>query len=144
LPNGIQADLLVELESILEPLDLAEIFPASQPLEVDSAAATLRFWWNTRAGIDQNFIGVERLLGRIPQAGSQGRRAALTNLRGVQIESSYFLKYLCRRVRRPGCTFNFPDPWPKKSTAKTGSSMNHFRHWQAPRSSGRRGVFANR
>ena len=47
----IQADLLVELESILKRLDPAEIFPARSRSKLNSAAATLRFWWNTRAGI---------------------------------------------------------------------------------------------
>ena len=39
----IQADLLVELESILQRLDLAEIFLAAQPLEVELGCGDASF-----------------------------------------------------------------------------------------------------
>jgi tRNA (guanine-N7-)-methyltransferase len=115
----IQADLLVELESILEPLDLAEIFPASQPLEVELGCGDASFLVEyARRHPDRNFIGVERLLGRLRKLDRKGRRAALTNLRGVQIESSYFLKYLLPPRSASGLHIYFPDPWPKKRYRK--------------------------
>jgi tRNA (guanine-N7-)-methyltransferase len=115
----IQADLLVELESILEPLDLAEIFPASQPLEVELGCGDASFLVEyARRHPDRNFIGVERLLGRLRKLDRKGRRAALTNLRGVQIESSYFLKYLLPPRSASGLHIYFPDPWPKKRHRK--------------------------
>jgi len=44
----------------------------------------------------------------------KGRQARLTNLRGVQIESSYFLRYLLPPHSASVLHVYFPDPWPKK------------------------------
>jgi len=38
----------------------------------------------------------------------------LTNLRGVRIESSYFLQYLLPPQAASALHIYFPDPWPKK------------------------------
>jgi tRNA (guanine-N7-)-methyltransferase len=115
----IQADLLVELESILEPLDPAAIFPATQLLEIELGCGDASFLVEyARRHPERNFIGVERLLGRLRKLDRKGRRAALTNLRGVQIESSYFLKHLLPSRSASGLHIYFPDPWPKKRHRK--------------------------
>jgi tRNA (guanine-N7-)-methyltransferase len=115
----IQADLLVELESILKRLDLAKIFPAPWPLEVELGCGDSSFLVEyARRHPDRNFIGVERLLGRLRKLDRKGRRATLSNLRGVQIESSYFLKYLLPPHSASGVHIYFPDPWPKKRHRK--------------------------
>ena len=115
----IQADLLVELESILERLDLAEIFPAAQPLEVELGCGDASFLVEyARRLPGRNFIGIERLLGRLRKLDRKGRRAGLTNLRGLQIESSYFLQYLLPPRSASGLHIYFPDPWPKKRHRK--------------------------
>jgi tRNA (guanine-N7-)-methyltransferase len=54
------------------------------------------------------------LLGRIRKLDRKGRRAGLANLRGVQIESSYFLQYLLPPRSASMLHIYFPDPWPKK------------------------------
>ncbi|HWI58043.1 MAG TPA: tRNA (guanosine(46)-N7)-methyltransferase TrmB, partial [Bacillota bacterium] len=61
-----------------------------------------------------NFVGVERLLGRIRKMDRKGRRANLSNLRGVRIESSYFLEYLLPPNQAVAVHIYFPDPWPKR------------------------------
>jgi tRNA (guanine-N7-)-methyltransferase len=63
---------------------------------------------------ERNFIGVERLLGRMRKLDRKGQRAGLTNLRGVRIESSYFLQYLLPPHAATTLHIYFPDPWPKK------------------------------
>jgi tRNA (guanine-N7-)-methyltransferase len=63
---------------------------------------------------ERNFIGVERLSGRIRKLDRKGRRAGLTNLRGVRIESSYFLEYLLPPRSASALHVYFPDPWPKR------------------------------
>jgi len=115
----IQADLLVELESILKPLNLADIFPAAQPLEVELGCGDASFLVEyARRHPDRNFIGVERLLGRLRKLDRKGRRAGLANLHGVQIESAYFLKYLLPLRSASALHIYFPDPWPKKRHRK--------------------------
>jgi len=109
------SDLIVELRSIVEPLDLAELFRKSQPLEVELGCGDASFLAEyARRHPERNFIGVERLLGRIRKLDRKGQRAGLTNLRGVQIESSYFLHYLLPPHSASALHIYFPDPWPKK------------------------------
>ena len=108
-------NLIVELRSIVEPLALAELFTSPQPLEVELGCGDASFLVElAQRHPDRNFIGVERLLGRISKLDRKGRRAGLTNLRGVRIESSYFLQYLLPRHSASAIHIYFPDPWPKK------------------------------
>lgn len=110
-----QKNLLVQLRSILEPLNLAGLFPRPQPLEVELGCGDASFLVEyARRRPERNFIGVERLLGRIQKLDRKGRRAGLENLRGVRIESSYFLQYLLPPHSAAALHIYFPDPWPKK------------------------------
>ncbi|HEV2318831.1 MAG TPA: tRNA (guanosine(46)-N7)-methyltransferase TrmB [Verrucomicrobiae bacterium] len=112
-------NLIVELRSIVEPLALEALFPKPQPLEVELGCGDASFLVELALGHpDRNFIGVERLLGRISKLNRKGRRAGLTNLRGVRIESSYFLQYLLPSKSAAAIHLYFPDPWPKKRHQK--------------------------
>jgi tRNA (guanine-N7-)-methyltransferase len=107
--------LVVELRSILEPLALPGLFPRPQPLEVELGCGDASFLVEfARQHPERNFIGVERLLGRMAKLDKKGRRASLVNLRGVRIESSYFLQYLLPPHSADALHIYFPDPWPKK------------------------------
>jgi tRNA (guanine-N7-)-methyltransferase len=111
----VSASLLVELPSIVKPLELAQIFPSTQPLEVELGCGDASFLVNyAQKNPQSNFIGVERLLGRIQKLDKKGRRAELNNLRGVRIESAYFLQYLLPPKSASALHIYFPDPWPKK------------------------------
>jgi len=110
-----QNNLIVELPSIIEQLDLARIFPKPQPLEVELGCGDASFLVDyAKRHPEGNFIGVERLLGRLRKLDRQGRRAGLANLRGVRIESSYFLEHLLPPASVSALHVYFPDPWPKK------------------------------
>ena len=105
----------MELRSIVEPLNLAELFPQVQPLEVELGCGDASFLVEyARQNPQKNFIGVERLLGRLQKLDRKGRRAGLVNLRGVRIESSYLLQYLLPPHAVAALHIYFPDPWPKK------------------------------
>jgi tRNA (guanine-N7-)-methyltransferase len=109
-----QKNLVVQLRSIVEPLKLAELFPKPQPLEVELGCGDASFLVEfARRNPERNFIGVERLLGRIQKLDRKGRRAGLANLRGVRIESSYFLQFLLPPHSAAVLHVYFPDPWPK-------------------------------
>src|SRR5882724_1027510 len=87
--------LLVELSSVVERIDLQSIFPEPRPLEVELGCGDATFIAEyAQRHPEKNFIGVERLLGRIAKLDRKGRRNGSTNLRGVRIESSYFLEWL--------------------------------------------------
>lgn len=109
----------MELRSIVEPLDLTELFSKPQPLEVELGCGDASFLVEyARRHPERNFIGVERLLGRIRKLDRKGCRAGLTNLRGVRIESSYFLLHLLPPHSASALHVYFPDPWPKKKHRK--------------------------
>ena len=108
-------NLIVQLRTILEPLALAELFPQPQPLEVELGCGDASFLAEyARRNPEINFIGVERLLGRIQKLDRKGRRLGLTNTRGVRIESAYFMQYLLPPHSAAAVHIYFPDPWPKK------------------------------
>jgi len=109
-----------DLSSIVQRLDLAALFPVAQPLEVELGSGDGSFLANyAKSKPEHNFIGVERLLGRVRKIDRKGRRAGLTNLRVVRIESGYFLEYLLPRHSASAVHIYFPDPWPKR---------RHWRH----------------
>ena len=65
---------MVELGSIVQPLDLAEWFPGPQPLEVELGCGDASFLAEyARRHPERNFIGVERLLGRLRKMDRKGR-----------------------------------------------------------------------
>lgn len=107
--------LIFKPESYVERLDLSRVFRESQPLEVDLGAGDGGFLLQW-AGLhpEHNFLGVERLLGRLRKLERKGRRAGLVNLRLIRLEASYVLEWLLP----PGCVqalhVYFPDPWPKR------------------------------
>src|SRR4051794_19889646 len=107
--------LIYELPSILERLDLSKIFGLAQPLEVELGSGDGSFLVElAKSKPKQNFIGIERLLGRIRKMERKAKRAELTNLCGVRIESSYFLEYLLPAQSLTALHTYFPDPWPKR------------------------------
>jgi tRNA (guanine-N7-)-methyltransferase len=109
------ANLIVDLQSIVERIALAQLFPKAQPLEIELGCGDASFLAEyARRNPERNFIGVERLLGRIQKLDRKGRRAGLANLRGVRIESAYFLQYLLPPHAASALHIYFPDPWPKK------------------------------
>jgi len=111
--------LIYDLPSIIERMDLAKVFPKPQPLEVELGCGDASFLVElARRHPERNFIGVERLLGRLRKLDRKGGRAGLTNLRGVRIESAYFLEYLLPPHSVSVLHIYFPDPWPKKKHRK--------------------------
>jgi tRNA (guanine-N7-)-methyltransferase len=122
-----RTNLVVELRSIVEPLALHELFPSPQPLEIELGCGDASFLAEfAQRHPQKNFIGVERLLGRIAKLDRKGRRAGLKNLRGVRIESAYFLQYLLPRLSAEAIHVYFPDPWPKKRHHKNRLINENF------------------
>ena len=109
------AGLVYPLDSIIERVDLSKVFVRPQPLEVELGSGDGSFLVEyAKRHPERNFIGVERLLGRIRKLDRKGRRTGLTNLRGVRIESAYFLRYLLPLHSVSALHVYFPDPWPKR------------------------------
>ena len=119
--------LLYELPTILERIDLPKLFAAAQPLEVELGCGDASFLVEyARRNPARNFIGVERLLGRIQKLDKKGRRGGLTNTRGIRIESAYFLEFLLPPHCAAALHIYFPDPWPKKKHRRHRSINEKF------------------
>ena len=108
-------NLIYELPSIIERMELAALFPVARPLEVELGCGDASFLVDyAKLHPERNFFGVERLQGRIRKVDRKGRRLGLTNLRGVRIESAYLLEYLLPKNCVAALHIYFPDPWPKR------------------------------
>lgn len=131
--------LIYELPSVLERLDLTQLFPKAQPLEVELGCGDASFLAEyARLNPAVNFLGVERLLGRVRKVDRKGRRLGLTNVCGVRIESAYFLEFLLPRHSSQALHLYFPDPWPKKKHRRFRLVNERFTtlSWQALASGG--------
>ena len=106
--------LLHDFQSITEPLRLEELFAQPQPTEMEIGCGDGGFLleWAMRHP-DRNFLGIERLLGRVRKLSKRGQHAGLTNLRLLRIEAQYVIQYLLPKNAFTAIHIYFPDPWPK-------------------------------
>ena len=106
-------------DSWVDPLPVQALFPADHPLEVELGSGDGSFLaqWAAAHG-DRNFLGVERLLGRLRKLDRKAQRLGLTNLRLLRIEASYFVSYLLPSRSVSALHLYFPDPWPKRKHRK--------------------------
>lgn len=107
--------LICRPASYVERLSPDRLFPAQQPLEVELGSGDGSFLaeW-ARLHPAHNFLGVERLLGRLRKLDRKGLRAGLTNLRLIRLEASYLVEFLLPRESVRALHIYFPDPWPKR------------------------------
>lgn len=114
-PNSSELPVIYGLSSILEAIDLATLFERTQPLEVELGSGDGSFLIeHASTHRDHNFIGIERLLGRLRKIEKKANQTQLRNLRAIRIESAYFLRYLLPRHCVSALHIYFPDPWPKR------------------------------
>ena len=100
-------------------MPLAEMFADRQPLEVELGSGDGSFLarW-AAAHPEHNFVGVERLLGRLRKLDRKGQKLGLRNLRVMRIEAGYFMEYLLPPESVAALHLYFPDPWPKRKHHK--------------------------
>lgn len=118
-PSPASVTLQVRLRSYVEPMDWRGIFEQVQPVELELGAGDGSFLAQYAARHpEHNFLGVERLLGRLHKLGRKGQRGGLKNLRVLRLEAAYALQYLVPPASLRALHVYFPDPWPKR------------RHWK--------------
>jgi tRNA (guanine-N7-)-methyltransferase len=106
---------VVELipESYVAPLDLEKIFGRKAPLRVDLGCGNGSFLCAlAQRTPEKNFLGVERLVGRIRSAARKA--ATVGNVRLLRMESAYAVRYLLPAGSVETFYLLFPDPWPKR------------------------------
>lgn len=108
-------NVLVRLDSVLDPLDFAQVFGREAPVEIELGSGDGGFLMRyAELHPERNFLGIERLLGRIRKLERKAPRRGLTNVRGLRIDAAYFLRYLTPQGSVQSIHIYFPDPWPKK------------------------------
>ena len=119
--------LLYPITSAIEPIDLVNLFPVEQPLELElgcgDGSFTLEY---ALAHPDRNIVALERLLGRISKLDRKAHRAGLKNLRLLRAEAAYVLEYLLPSGLLDAIHVYFPDPWPKKRHHKNRLISDKF------------------
>jgi tRNA (guanine-N7-)-methyltransferase len=101
--------------SILEPLYLRDIFGTDRRIEVDLGSGSGKFLIESASRFpDRNFLGIERLLGRVRKTCHAASVIGLTNVRVMRLELDYTVRYLLPENSIWRFHLNFPDPWPKR------------------------------
>jgi tRNA (guanine-N7-)-methyltransferase len=92
-----------------------DIFPRLGPLELDIGSGEGAFL-EAMAALhpDHNFLGMERLLGRVRKVCRTIAQRGFTNARVMRIESYYAIKHLLPLGSVAVAHVSFPDPWPKR------------------------------
>lgn len=126
-PASDRPTLIHRPPSITERLNVAALFPSRQPLEVELGSGDGSFLGEYAGRHPEcNFIGVERLLGRLRKLDRKGLRAGLKNLRLLRLEASYVIEYLLPLGSVKAFHVYFPDPWPKRKHRKNRLVNEHF------------------
>ncbi|MCI0748128.1 MAG: tRNA (guanosine(46)-N7)-methyltransferase TrmB [Verrucomicrobia subdivision 3 bacterium] len=125
--NALTETNIICPPSYLDRLPLSAIFRQQQPLEVELGTGDGSFLvaWATQ-NPNHNFLGVERLLGRLRKADRKCRRAGLENVRLLRIEAGYFLEYMMPERSVAALHVYFPDPWPKRKHRRHRLINEHF------------------
>lgn len=100
-------------ESYIAPLDLVAIFGRAAPLDVDLGCGDGSFLSQLAQRYPKkNFLGVDKLAGRV--AKTCRKAASLENVRVLNVEISYAIRYLLPPESVETFYLSFPDPWPKR------------------------------
>jgi tRNA (guanine-N7-)-methyltransferase len=100
------------------PLDFEAIYGRNAPLEVDLGCGDGSFLTAAAAVNSQrNFLGIERLAGRVRSASHKISTRDLLNARVLRCEISYAVGHLLPAGSVAVFHLMFPDPWPKRRHA---------------------------
>lgn len=96
-----------------------QVFADDQPIEMDLGCGDGSFLIRMAKHFpDRNFIGIERLLGRVRKVSRKSHQAELTNVKALRIDSNYAVNELLPHGFASRIHFLCPDPWPKKKHAR--------------------------
>ena len=116
---GEALDLEILPADYLRPLDLRAVYGRRGPLEVDLGCGDGSFLVaSAESNPEHDFLGIERLAGRVRRACRNIGRSRVTNARVLRVESFYAVQYLLPPASVDVFHLLFPDPWPKR------------RHWR--------------
>ena len=104
-------DPVVRVADPCRPLDI----DLSRPLEIEVGCGAGGFLTRrAKANPDCDFLGIERMLGRVRSFASKCRRLKIANARVLRLEALYTFHYLLPAHHARRVYVFFPDPWPKR------------------------------
>jgi tRNA (guanine-N7-)-methyltransferase len=96
-------------------IPMEALFAREAPLEVDIGCGEGAFIAAmAERHPERNFLGIERLLGRVNTVCRIAAHRRLTNVRVMRVESSYVVEHLLAPGSVSVAHVLFPDPWPKR------------------------------
>lgn len=111
--------LILQPASYIERLDWGRVFAKAQAVEVELGSGDGSFLAQyAKLHPQKNFLGVERLLGRLRKLNKKGLRNGLENLALLRLEAAYLVEFLIPRESIDALHIYFPDPWPKRKHRK--------------------------
>jgi tRNA (guanine-N7-)-methyltransferase len=102
-------------QSLAKPLNWDEVFPSRAPIEIDLGCGDGAFLLAmARASPEHNFLGIERLLGRVRKVCRKVAGEDLKNARVLRIGVAHAVSNLLPADSISTFHLLFPDPWPKR------------------------------
>ena len=102
-------------QSLTKPLNWDEVFPRRAPIEIDLGCGDGAFLMAmARANPEHNFLGIERLLGRVSKVCRKVGCEDLKNARVLRLEVAHAVSNLLPADSIAAFHLLFPDPWPKR------------------------------
>jgi len=106
-----------------------DIFGNDHPLEIDLGCGDGSFLIEMAQHYpERNFLGIERLLGRVRGVCKRIQELGLTNVMVLRLESQYTLEYLLAPASVSRLHLLCPDPWPKARHHKRRLVQQEFLH----------------
>lgn len=106
---------ILSVDDPCAPLPCPALYDRSRPLEIEIGCGKGRFlakMASDNPGVE--YLGIERMLGRVRDFDYKARRRALANAHILRLEALYTLHYLVADHRARTVYVFFPDPWPKR------------------------------
>lgn len=98
---------------------LSDLFERDAPTEIDLGCGDGSFLIQLAEQYpERNFLGVERLLGRVKKVNKKAFRAGLTNVKVLRLETLYTTEWLLPKNVFSRIHLICPDPWPKEKHHK--------------------------
>lgn len=114
-------------DDYFRPIHGNDIFGNEHPLEVDLGCGDGKFLLDMAQKYpERNFLGVERLLGRVRKVCRKAEKLGLTNLKVLRLDSKYTVEWLFAEHTVSRLHLLCPDPWPKDRHHKRRLFQNFF------------------
>jgi tRNA (guanine-N7-)-methyltransferase len=114
-------------KSLTSALEFDRIFSHFAPVEIDLGCGDGTFLTAmARENPEHNFLGIERLLGRVRNVCRKVARLDLKNARVLRMESSYAVMNLLPAGSVTAFHLLFPDPWPKRRHYRRRAFTHEF------------------